>query len=79
MMKVMGIKSGSFSDRETGNIIKYCQIHVSSEDKNVVGEAVEILKLPADLHEDGIALKPGDKIQVSYNKFGKVETLRKLA
>lgn len=78
-MRVLGIKSGSFNDRETGNNIKYCQIHVASEDKNVVGEAVDILKLSADLHEIGKALKPGDKIQVAYNKFGKVEIIQKLS
>ncbi|MEM2704666.1 MAG: hypothetical protein QXR45_16085 [Candidatus Bathyarchaeia archaeon] len=78
-MRVMGIKQATFKNKDTGEIISYCQLHVADNDKNVVGEAVEILKIPGHLVDEVIALKPGDKIQATYNKFGKVDAVRKLA
>lgn len=79
-MRVLGIKSGSFNDRETGKVIEYCHLHVADKDDNVVGEAVEVLKIGASLIDDVKALKlvPGVGIDVTYNKFGKVSSVVKV-
>lgn len=77
-IRVLGIKSGSFNDKVTGKLVEYCQLHVAAEDKNVTGEAVEVLKINQDLADSAKALKPGDKITVNYNKFGKVEDFKKI-
>lgn len=78
-MRVMGIKQATFKNKDTGEIISYCQLHVADNDDKVIGEAVDILKIPGHLVDEVKALKPGDKIQATYNKFGKVDAVRKLA
>lgn len=75
-MKVLGIKIAVFKDKDTDKSVTYCQVHVSDLDKNVVGEAVEVLKIKADLIDDVKLLSPGDEISVTYNKFGKVESIQ---
>jgi len=76
-MRVLGIKIGSFNDKDTDKLINYCHLHVADQDKNVQGEAVEVLKIKAELIPDVRILQPGDEILVTYNKFGKVESLQK--
>ena len=78
-MRVMGIKVGSFNDQATGKLIEYCHLHVADEDKNVKGEAVEVLKISASLIDEVRKLAPGNEIKVAYNKFGRVETISKVS
>lgn len=78
-MRVMGIKVGSFNDQTTGKVIEYCHLHVADQDKNVKGEAVEVLKISSTLIDDVKKLVPGDKVHVTYNKFGRVEAISKVS
>ena len=78
-MRVIGIKVDKFKDKESENMIRYCQLHVAFIDKKFVGEAVEVLKIKSDLIDDVQLLSPGDEINISYNKFGRVESVTLIA
>lgn len=77
-MEVLGIKKGSFVDKSTGSTITYCHLHVADQDKNVDGLAVEVLKIPQGMLDKGNQVNVGDEISVTYNKFGRIETIEKL-
>lgn len=77
-MEVLGIKKGSFVDRTTGATVTYCHLHVADQDKNVDGLAVDILKVPQGMLIIGNQIKVRDKIAVTYNKFGRIDTIEKL-
>jgi hypothetical protein len=74
-MEVLGIKKGSFVDKATGGTVTYCHLHVADKDKNVDGLAVEVLKVPQVLLEEANKVKVKDNISVTYNKFGRVESI----
>ena len=78
-MELLGIKNGEFTDQKTGQVIPYLHLHVADEDKNIIGKAVEVLKVGAKERQIVLSqgLVPGDNITVSYNKFGKVEFVKK--
>lgn len=76
-MEVLGIKKGSFVDKETGGTVTYCHLHVADQDKNVQGLAVEVLKIPQTLLEEANKVKLNDNISVTYNKFGRIESITK--
>lgn len=75
-MEVLGIKKGSFTDKQTGALVTYCHLHVSDVDKNVEGLAVDVIKIPQFLLQDAIKVKVKDNISVTYNKFGKVDSIK---
>lgn len=76
IMRVIGKQFGSFKDKDTGNTINYCKLHVSAKDEKVgEGEAVEALSIKTDLVDKVKQLKIGDEIAVSYNKWGKPENI----
>jgi hypothetical protein len=75
-MVVLGIRNGSFIEKETGKTIVFQQLHCSYDEDNTFGQAVEVLKIPLDLHQfvkDNIDV--GSEIGVAYNKYGKVSDI----
>ena len=64
--------------RQQGVRLTYCHLHVVDEDKNVQGLAVEVLKVPQILLEEANKVKLNDIISVTYNKFGRIESITNL-
>lgn len=68
MYKVLGFKTGVFTDKTTHEVISYSKLYVSFSDKNVTGEACEALSVKRELLN---GLKVGDKVEIRYNRYGK--------
>lgn len=79
-MELIGIKDGNFTDKNTGVVVDFLHLHVADEDKNVVGRAVDILKVKSERRDyiKSLGLEPGDEIKVMYDKFGKVDDVLKV-
>ena len=80
MMLVIGLRQGSFLDRQTGREISYGRIYVvypfDSPDGKIpdgcVGKKCEELKVPVDVLS---GVKVGDEIQPVYNRYGRVQNV----
>ncbi len=68
--EILGIKLAQFE--KDGQIIKYCKLFVCYDDDKTEGRACEALSVKPEF-VDGYV--PGDKINIIYNKFGKIEGL----
>lgn len=74
-MNLLGIKTLDFTSADKTQI-KGVQLFVSFEDEGVIGQRTDKLFL-----KDGFtlpALKPGDVLDVTYNRHGKPESIRVL-
>lgn len=73
-MKVIGIKKVSYNRKSDGQHIEGMEIHYSYISKNIDGEGVETAFVGQTVieNEGGIVPVPGDEIDLSYNRFGRV-------
>ena len=73
MFEVVGFAHSQFTAKDTGQVITGYNIYVQYEDKHVTGYKCERFYL-ADGKCD---YRPqlGDRIQVRYNRYGKVESI----
>lgn len=74
-MIVLGKKLGSFKDKETGKVIEYGKVFVISDDtgdEDLDGQACEALTIKPSMIDD---FSVGDNIKLSYNKWGKVDSI----
>ena len=78
-MLVVGKSSGSFSDRQTGQEVKYARLFVTHDfpknrdgnvPENSFGTMAETVKIPYDLVG---TVGVGDTVVPVYNQYGKVE------
>lgn len=71
-MKVLGVRVLNFTD-EKGNQIQGVNVYVSFPEDNVQGEMTDKLFLSLNKFESICeVIKPGDEIEVTYNRFGKI-------
>lgn len=71
-MRVIGMRDVNFKDRETGRTIAGTSLYVSYPiEGEGVGEASEKYFIKPDV--DISAVKVGDDIEVSCNRYGKVQ------
>lgn len=71
-MTVVGKKLDNFQDKDTGRIIEYAKIFVTYPDVKTTGLVTEALSVKPELLQ---GLNIGDNINVSYNKYGKVQDI----
>lgn len=70
--KLFGARELNFQSSD-GTAVKGIQLYISFPDENVVGEMTDKLFL-----RDGFALpacKPGDMLEITFNRKGKPETI----
>lgn len=72
MAKIIGLKSASFPDKVTGEVISFGRVYVTYPDDTVNGLSCEELKLNPSKFVD---FKLGDEVRINRNKTGKVESL----
>jgi len=66
---VLGKKSGSFTDKGTGEKVDYGKLYVAYNDDSVEGQVAECLSVkPERLTEISI----GDSLHIDRNQYGKV-------
>lgn len=73
-MKVLGIKKVSYDRKKDGQHIEGIEIHYSYPSKNIDGVGVETAFVGQTVveQEGGIIPVPGDEIELSYNRWGRV-------
>ncbi len=72
-VKVVGKRIGEFTDRKTGELIKFGKVFVEYADdkmKGLKGLCAESISVKPDLCEE---IPVGQNIQLFYNRYGKVE------
>lgn len=77
-MEIVGIQYFNYTSKKTGNVTPSCRIHAQYMDENVDGVACEVIFCPVSTIE-GERLKVGESIHVSYNKWGSVDYVRRIA
>lgn len=71
-MKVLGVRNLDFKD-DKGNVIQGVNVYVSFPEDGVRGEMTDKLFLSLNKFDSICQLiKPGDEIEVTYNRFGKI-------
>ena len=68
-MTVIGKRTGSFQDKQTGQNVTFGKLYVVYESKNVEGQVAEAISVKPDLLKD---IPVGSEIELYYNKFGRV-------
>lgn len=75
---VIGIVVNSFTDKSTGEVVAYGQLHTlaleAQEDKHCVGQKVCILKVSPEIIKSS-AVSCGDEVIPVYNKYGRIDDL----
>ena len=78
-MKVTVIGKGKvdYVSKKTNQQVSGVTLHVTREDKNVDGLAVETIFISAksNVFSDADSVKLGDKVNVAYNRYGSVDSI----
>lgn len=74
-MKVIGFKEVDRVSQKTGRAYKALNIYVTYQSTNITGEGCEVLFVMQDSCYPGIAI--GDRIRVSYNRWGNIEAVER--
>lgn len=69
---VEGTKPYMMTVRETGEVKEGLTVFCSYMDEKITGKGMEKFSI-SDEKLEGEDIKPGDSIQVVYNKYGKVD------
>lgn len=74
MYCVVGIENVNYISKKTNREVVGTKLHLlcedDEEDENLIGQKVEDVYISEDILVNGINV--GDKIDISYNKFGRV-------
>lgn len=70
-MTVIGKRTGSFRDHQTGQEIIFGKLYVVYDAKNVEGQVAEAISVKPDLLKD---IPVGEEVELSYNKYGRVQS-----
>lgn len=73
--EIIGVRHAEYNRKKDGQHINAYEVHLTYDDRNVDGLAV----LPVFVNTDylaGYVPKVGDVVHVSYNRWGRVESLR---
>lgn len=76
MYYIVGIEMTSFKDRETNRTYEGVRLHTTYEKEGVDGFCVESFYCNSRVDLDGIDI--GDTVEVLYNRYGKVASVRKV-
>lgn len=68
-MTVIGKRTGSFRDQQTGQEVTFGKLYVVYDAKNVEGQVAEAISVKPDLLNQ---IQIGSEIELSYNKYGRV-------
>lgn len=68
-MTVIGKRTGSFRDQQTGKEVTFGKLYVVYDAQNVEGQVAESISLKPDLLKD---IPVGSEIELYYNKYGRV-------
>lgn len=75
---VIGIVVDSFTDKSTGEVVAYGQLHTlaleAQEDEHCVGQKVCILKVSPEIIKTS-SVSCGDEVIPVYNKYGRIDDL----
>lgn len=72
--EVLGIQEISYVNK-AGKPVNGVNLHVSFEQKNVNGVAVDKLYISKAKYQDMPMVQVGDNIKVMYNRWGSVESI----
>lgn len=76
--QVIGILVNSFTDKSTGEVVAYGQLHTlclnGVEDKHCVGQKVCILKVSPEIIKSS-TVSCGDEVVPVYNRYGRIDDL----
>lgn len=68
-MTVIGKRTGSFRDQQTGQEVTFGKLYVVYDAKNVEGQVAESISVKPDLLKD---IPVGSEVELYYNKYGRV-------
>lgn len=68
-MTVIGKRTGSFRDQQTGQDVTFGKLYVVYDAKNVEGQVAESISVKPDLLKD---IPVGSEVELYYNKYGRV-------
>ncbi len=68
-MTVIGKRTGSFRDQQTGQEVTFGKLYVVYDAQNVEGQVAESISVKPDLLKD---IPVGSEIELYYNKYGRV-------
>lgn len=72
-MKVIGKRFGAFTDKSTGNEVKFGKLYVTYEDSSVTGVQGTIAESISVRPELLTEIPVGSEVTLIYNRYGKVE------
>lgn len=67
--QVVGKKSGTFTDRKTGEVVEFGKLYVNYPELNVEGLSCEAVSLKPDALQN---IKVGEQVRLDRNQYGKV-------
>lgn len=68
-MVLLGLQNGIFTDRETGQIIRFKRVHVGEQSDDTEGMKVSSYKVGK---ECAVGVKIGEQCSLFFDKYGKV-------
>lgn len=73
-MTVMGVKRICYDRKKDGAHVEGIELHYSFPSKNIEGVGVDNCFIGQTIieNEGGVIPKPGDEIELMYNKWGRV-------
>lgn len=76
-MTIIGKAKVDYVSRKTNQQVSGLTLHVTHEDNNVDGLAVETIFVSSksNVYADANAVKLGDNVNVFYNRFGSVDSI----
>lgn len=75
MFEILGIEPVDYTSRKSGRPVRGTNLHCIDGNKQIKeGQAVERLYIKEDI--DCRDLQVGDRIEVFYNRYGSVDTVR---
>lgn len=74
---VIGKAKVDYVSKRTNQQVSGVTLHVTREDNNVSGLAVEtiFISAKANVFKDADSVKLGDNVNVSYNRYGSVDSI----
>lgn len=73
---VVGVQRGTFTDRQTGQVINYAKMHAmlyGFEKDGLIGTAVEKVSIPVSLVDK---IDIGQYYMLVYNRYGRVSDIQ---
>lgn len=67
--QVVGKKSGTFTDKKTGEVVEFGKLYVTYPDSTVEGLSCEAVSLKPEMIK---GLSVGDNVRLNRNQYGRV-------